>query len=231
MKYVSSTEMSSVLHCNPNKSRKKLYKEKRKLIRRFHVDNEATRHGNFYEPYAIMWACNYPQFYKWSLRTNTLDSKLGIMVDNVAPLCCSPDALFLNMETREIRGLEVKCPYSREIPLVAEDVDRQYIVQALVCALCFKLREWYLLYYNANKPEKSSFWKISILDDSIFYTLKQEAEVFLNQVEQENDFAGFKHKSVTDEYFLKNFFHQIEVTRLDGGVDSSCRERKLLCSD
>jgi len=54
-----------------------------------------------------------------------------------------------------LRGLEVKCPFSRPLPETVLDLSADYVIQCLVSILVCEVETWYLFYW---KEEGSSLF-------------------------------------------------------------------------
>lgn len=157
---VSSTELSSVLHLNPTKSKRALWQERKngKNHYRYFGSPEACEHGHAWEQTAILQALAILSPFKpleWA--------KPGIILDPLSPTCCSPDQIILEPHG-QILGLEVKCPYTTALPKEPSEIPPQHLVQCLCCIHNSKARGWYLFYYSDLDP----------LDNILFFVLPNQ---------------------------------------------------------
>ena len=95
---ISSSEIASILDCNPYQSPHKLLIQK---INNYKIDNINTQWGNKYEKKAIEYYENI---------TNSYVDEVGLLVHPIYPfICSSPDGIIKN------KLLEIKCPKTRQI--------------------------------------------------------------------------------------------------------------------
>lgn len=88
--------------------------------------------------------------------------KPAIVMDWEDPVCCSPDAMFHLEGYDKLFGLEVKTPYSRQLPSKPEDVQMEHLLQCFACLQICRANEWFLFYYSVSLDEGVLF---SVLPD------------------------------------------------------------------
>lgn len=172
MNRISSTEMSSVLHCNPRMSYKKLFLLKSKREKNFPVFSSSAvlpiEHGMLFEPIARSKIFEKMKS-DWDLKLP------GCVLDPSAPLCCSPDGVFFHKTFDKMLGLEIKCPFlPRNMPVTKHDIKTCYLIQCFVCLHVCRADGWMLVFYDAesNRLESfeispdSSLWKEVFLSES-----------------------------------------------------------------
>jgi hypothetical protein len=172
---ISSTEMSSVLHCNPRLSKKKLFLQKTKKILK--PDSSGLlpiQHGVYYEPVA-----REKLFDRVKHRFRLFLP--GCILDPSSPLCCSPDGVFVDRVNGDIMGLELKCPFlSKNFPSSKEDIKTAYLIQCFVCLHVSRADCWLLAFYDSESDRVSCYeispdlglWQSTFLPESFrFATL------------------------------------------------------------
>lgn len=198
--WISSSQASSVIHMNNYQSKTKLWRIMKKKENRARPFNQiAIDYGNFWEDAALRFAKKHIHWH-----SSITWVKPGMIFDPFSPFCCSPDALGYpdQPETAEGPypvGIEVKCPYSRSIPQKNEDVSRAHVVQAFVCMMITRASLWYLVYFNPEKIEESTIWRLQP-SQKFWDWMKIEAEMFLT-TEQEPKRRPRNLSSYVD-YFL-----------------------------
>ena len=120
-KYLTSSDLGTVLGFNKYKSVEELYNEKTGLSKKEFIENDAIKHGVKYEPEAIQMYCNVlgRSHYEIGLVPFTQFQDPDKMIDD------SMDCLFLagsvdgvtvsQTNTTNINIIEVKCPLFRRI--------------------------------------------------------------------------------------------------------------------
>lgn len=214
---VSATEISSVIHMNPYKSRRALYLEKtgRKSARTF--TNEAMENGKKQEPAAIHWL-------GWHYWRRFMVVRPGIVLHPDYPCAaCSPDALITDSVAVEgagevedsYFGLEVKCPWTNPIPQQPDEISAAHILQAFYCLHLCQARYWILYYFDWENPQHTGSRMYLILPDvDIFNKLYVAAQEFMAQVLKKNDELGLMRKTKWDEIVARSLLEKIRVIPL-----------------
>jgi hypothetical protein len=147
--FVSSTEISAVFCLNKHKTRNQLFAEKR-FGKRDEFDCEATRHGRFWEPYALRKMADFFGD-TWEFL------KPGTLKDPKEPVCCAPDLVISSKEHDILVGVEVKCPWSAPIPKNKGEVPPEYLFQAFACLMISGADCWLLGFYDSDTDRVSVF--------------------------------------------------------------------------
>lgn len=89
----------------------------------------------------------------------------------------SPDGIVLDEYDYIIEGLEMKNPWSKEIPAFLKDDHLQYILQSIMNMAVFKVDKWNLFFYRHEKKEYA--WFIIYFNREAFLKLLAEAQRFV----------------------------------------------------
>lgn len=174
--WISSSQAASVLYMHKYQSKQKLWRILKGKEQRIAQDwNPAIEHGNKWEETAIREAKRYLPEASWV--------RPGIVFDPFSSFCCSPDAVGIVKRDSSLFGLEVKCPFSREVPKTLDQVDRAHIIQSFVCCMIMGATHWYLFYYDPRDKEARSLWKIMASEEA-WTLLKEQAELMLAMEEE-----------------------------------------------
>ena len=104
---VTASQVAAVLGVDPYKSAVQLFKEKCWPETRQDSSSFATRHGNQYEDDAIL---------KYEQVTGRKVLRIGLLQHEKHPwVGASPDGIAVGKADEEPRGVEAKCPVSRQI--------------------------------------------------------------------------------------------------------------------
>jgi hypothetical protein len=157
--WISSSQAGSVVHMNKYQSKIKLWKilKGKEPRKNPSSDNPAIQHGNKWEQEGIEWA-------KLLIGREDIEwcNPLGTIIDLVGhTFCCSPDAIGYPRDGMFPIGIEVKCPYSQNIPETVEEINPSHLIQAFVCMMITQATQWYLFYYSPTEKEKSTLWSVS----------------------------------------------------------------------
>lgn len=148
---ISSTEMSSVVDCNPKTTRERLWKEKLGKIARRDVSKLApVVHGRVMEPIAREWIA-WEMRHEWDLKTPQM------LLDPDIPVCCSPDGVFYHKKNKLVKGLEIKCPFIlKNMPQSKEAIHLEYLIQCFVCLHVCKADSWLLIFFFEDTRDQRS---------------------------------------------------------------------------
>lgn len=152
---ISSTEMSSVLHCNPRLSKKKLFLQKTKKVPKPDSSNlMPIQHGVYYEPVAREKVYDkLKHLYRLTLP--------GCILDPSSPLCCSPDGVLFHKGNNRMMGLELKCPFlSKNFPQSKDEIKTAYLIQCFVCLHVSRADGWLLAFYD-SESDRAECYEIS----------------------------------------------------------------------
>lgn len=196
--YVSSTQISSVIHLNKHKSKRMLWYEKKGIRKERSVQgNQAVDDGVALEETAINVALDI-------IDPGNLFAyfKPGIVVDPWSKTCCSPDLVMglwhLNGKGPTLVGLEVKVPHTRGIPESITDVPIEYIIQCFVSIHITKAEFWYLFFYNKHSRSPGSDALFIVYPNAEIWSLVNiEVYDFIKSLERD-EVPQVKNRSTVD---------------------------------
>lgn len=148
---ISSTEMASIFFLNKHRNKNQLWLEKTGLKPRKDFDSQATRHGRYWEPFAIEKFLGHFPSEQWEWL------KPGIVTDFREPVCCSPDAMLSHRELDVLLGFEAKCPFSAKIPQRKEGIPPEYLFQCFSCLMITRADGWFLGFYDSDSGREVVF--------------------------------------------------------------------------
>ncbi len=154
---ISSTSIASIFHASPHKSKMKLYREvhlkTNEKGKKF--ESEAMRYGKEKEQDTLDKAFEF--LLKKGMIEDGTDYRIpGTLIDMEHPICCSPDALYLDSKGL-MHGVEVKTMFSSCCPLKIEKVPFHYLLQCMVCLHVHKAEDWVLYFHDHNREHYSAF--------------------------------------------------------------------------
>lgn len=193
---ISASEMASMLFLDPYQSRKKLFQNKtdvhygKPLTLKF--VSQAMQNGLDQEKNALDLLCLYIfnidplQFYD---KITAL--KPGTIIHETEDLSCSPDAMlscsFKSFPTFiELYGVEIKTPFSADIPQELEDISDTHYLQCQTSMLVSHVDCWLLFYYDFREPEKSTLFIVTS-DHRLHEFLLKKTKEFIKKVKQGDD--------------------------------------------
>jgi len=201
---VSSTEVASVLHMNPFKSRRYLFKQKTRQLKPEHWVSDSALNGLYQEQFAMEYLKKNTIFKKFDFK------RPGLVLGQQYALCASPDLYC----PKEKFGIEIKSLDTRAIPEKPEDVYLEHIIQCLVCCSVFQVTHWYLFYYNWRNIELSSCFLVAMDDYDFDSMVWPEVYNFLKDVQNMDEDAGLVRKKrkrnndLLEQYLLSCVFKQ-----------------------
>lgn len=194
--FVSSTEVSSVLHCNQFKSRRMLFLEKLHLPYKKHqFESEALVNGRAKEPEALKHImgridniCQYENKYL----------KPGIIRNWEYPnFICSPDLLVKDCQKKnEYMGIEVKNLWSRPIPQNFTEVPVEHLLQCFFACHVACASQWLLCYYDWQSEDHRGTKFFSVYpNEEIWKEICCESMDFIRQVLTTDRNKGLEKKT------------------------------------
>jgi putative phage-type endonuclease len=154
---ISASEFGALFGVSPYTSRKAIWKILNGIKdRKDKFPTEATKHGKNKEAEAreLFWRV-YKDHYP-SRSITPLDEGKGTGFLHSDPrFCASPDAVFRfgfapeQMTIKE--GLEIKCPFSKELPDKLDWTHCHYLLQCVLGMEVFDVKKWHLFFYKDGK--------------------------------------------------------------------------------
>lgn len=176
---ISSTEMSALFHSNKRKSKRRLFNEKTKRIKRPNIENAAVKHGRMFEDPAR----------RIVQKLMGKDFELlqpGCIVDPSEPICCSPDGIFNSLISDLMIGLEAKCPFlPKNFVTEKEDIPIEYLIQCFTCIHVTRADSWLLAFFEAQS-EFLSVFEIFPNDELWEDLFVPETRLFVQHMAQDN---------------------------------------------
>lgn len=138
-------------------------------------DRKAMDHGNLNEPYGLA------KFYQQM--PHYVGVKPGMIMHKSCDwLGATPDNLSHNTITDELVNIEVKCPFSAEIPQHPSDVNQSYIVQVMVQMACIEQSSYsYLVYYKKDEFAIFKIERCQVLEDAIINSIHEFKDLVMNR--------------------------------------------------
>lgn len=145
---ISAGCLSAVLGLAKNKSRMALWKEKKGMIKKNTFISEAQQHGHDEEPFSRKL---FEKLMGVTVGNTGTITKLGIFPE----IKCSPDGIFI--QNGKICGLEIKNPFSRDIPFTVDELDVEYYPQIMLNQYITEMETWYLMFTRRMTNEYAIF--------------------------------------------------------------------------
>lgn len=219
-KRITSTEISSVLHLNPNKSKAKLWREKNEKQTKRNESNVFTQIGRMLEPVALNKAIYLIQ--EWRQNNDQYFFKPGVVLDPYSPLCsCSPDMMFCS-SGEDLFGIELKIRVTRPVPNTISEIDLPHLVQAFSSLHICRARAWYLFYMEASLLDEREMTseqalhagKLSLFkiypNDLVWKEILNQVQQFLeekkNPPKKNKKRDGWMEKMISNGVKIKRFY-------------------------
>jgi putative phage-type endonuclease len=154
---ISASEFGALFGVSPYISRKAIWKKLRGIKPKDKYPTEATKHGKNKEGEArdLFWRV-YKDHFPSRVMHPMVETGTGFLQSDPR-FCASPDGLFKWMHNTTIltdlvkEGLEIKCPFSRELPEKLDWNHCHYLLQCVLGMEVFDVNKWHLFFFKDGK--------------------------------------------------------------------------------
>jgi putative phage-type endonuclease len=152
---ISASEFGALFGVSPYTSRKAIWKKLKGVKPKDKYPTQATLHGkkNEGEARELFWRV-YQFHYPSRAMSPMIETGTGFLQSDPR-FCASPDGLFrfgFNADSMTIKeGLEIKCPFSRELPEKLDWTHCHYLLQCVLGMEVFNVNKWHLFFYKGDK--------------------------------------------------------------------------------
>jgi putative phage-type endonuclease len=151
---ISASEFGALFGLSPYISRKAIWKKLKGIKPKEKQPTEATLHGKKKEGEAreLFWRV-YKDHFPSRKMSPMIETGTGFLQSDPR-FCASPDGLFYHGQSlRDYikEGLEIKCPFTRELPSKLDWTHCHYLLQCVLGMEVFDVNKWHLFFYKDGK--------------------------------------------------------------------------------
>lgn len=208
---ISASEFGALFGVSPYMSRKAIWKKLKGVKPKEKQPTEATQHGKKHEAQAreLFWRV-YRDHYPTRQMSPMVETGTGFLQSDPR-FCASPDGLFrFGFRTDQTikEGLEIKCPFSRELPQKLDWNHCHYLLQCVLGMEVFQVNKWHLFFYKDGKYA----WFAIHRNQAFFESqLKPKLDEFLKMEEEPPIMKKGEKQAVAEAIMNQYIIETLEV--------------------